>query len=175
MSRLLQRTAHRGADPGETGSPEAGTSESMPEEPRVRRRAQRGRARRRLAYLRRVRELQLRDVGGFVFDLYRFGERRDHLVREKLDALISTAKEVHALEGLLEGPAGARVHEVRMPGVGGACPHCGDLHASDARFCARCGRELKATTPPPVPLRPVEDAETLPLPAADERQLRAEP
>jgi hypothetical protein len=142
-----------------------------PPETRVRR-GERGRARRRLAYLRRVRELQLRDVGGFVFDLYRFGERRDHLVREKLDALIATDKEIHGLEALLDRPARERVYEVRMAGVGGACPDCGDLHASDARFCAHCGRELGAETPPPVPLRAVEDGEA-PPPAA-EHQRRAE-
>jgi hypothetical protein len=109
--------------------------------PRLRAR-ERGRARRRLRYLRQVRELQLRDAGGFVFDLYRFGEQRDALVRGKLDALIATDKEIRSLEALL-GVAG-RVQEIRRPGVGGTCPNCGAFHASDAGFCAHCGTELKA-------------------------------
>jgi hypothetical protein len=68
----------------------------------------RGRARRRLRYLRRLRELQLRDAGGFVFELYRFGERREALVRGKLDAIIATDKEIRSLESLLDpAPAGA--------------------------------------------------------------------
>ena len=37
-------------------------------------------------------------------------------------------------------PRGTTV--VREPGVGGTCPRCGELHASDARFCAHCGLDL---------------------------------
>ena len=116
---------------------------SQPPRLRVR---ERGRARRRLRYLRQVRELQLRDAGGFVFDLYRFGERRDALVRTKLDALIATDKEIRSLEGLL-GVAG-RTQEIRQPGVGGACPNCGAFHSSEASFCAQCGVELQAAAEP---------------------------
>jgi hypothetical protein len=109
-------------------------------EDRPLRRGERGRARRRLRYLRQVRELQLRDLGGFVLDLYRFGRQRDRRVRAKLDAIIATDKETHGLEARLDQRQRGR--EVRQPGVGGACPSCGDLHASDARFCAHCGVAL---------------------------------
>src|SRR5205823_13438213 len=109
----------------------------------------RGRARRRLRYLRQLRELQLRDLGGLVLDLYRFGERRDDLVRAKLDAIIAGDKERHSLEELLDDRR--RTYEVRQPGVGGTCPTCGDFHATDARFCAHCGTDLTAH-------RPVEEA-----------------
>jgi hypothetical protein len=109
--------------------------------PRLRAR-ERGRARRRLRYLRQLRELQLRDAGGFVFDLYRFGEQRDAIVRAKLDAMIATDKEIRSLEARL-GVAG-RVREIRRPGVGGTCPNCGAFHASEASFCADCGLDLKA-------------------------------
>src|SRR5262249_17511758 len=37
----------------------------------------RGRLRRRLRYLRRVRELGFRDLGGLAFDLHRFSRRND--------------------------------------------------------------------------------------------------
>ena len=116
------------------------TVPDSPQPPRLRAR-ERGRARRRLRYLRQVRELQLRDAGGFVFDLYRFGEQRDALVRAKLDALIATDKEIRSLEARL-GVAG-RVQEIRQPGVGGTCANCGAFHASEASFCANCGVELK--------------------------------
>ncbi|HVE67327.1 MAG TPA: hypothetical protein VNB64_01975, partial [Solirubrobacteraceae bacterium] len=96
----------------------------------------RGRARRRLRYLRQLRELQLRDLGGFVFDLYRFGEQREHLVRAKLDALIATDKEIRALRDLLGLAEGERALDVRAPGVGGTGPACGAFHSSTARFCA---------------------------------------
>jgi hypothetical protein len=95
--------------------------------------------------LRRLRELQLRDLGGFVLDLYRFGEQRDRLVREKLDRIIETDKETHTLEVLLGiAQPSARTYELRIPGVGGACASCGEFHASDSRFCARCGIDLAA-------------------------------
>jgi hypothetical protein len=100
-----------------------------------------------------VRELQLRDAGGFVFDLYRFGEQRDALVRGKLDALIATDKEIRSLEALL-GVAG-QVREIRQPGVGGSCANCGAFHASEASFCAHCGIELKtAAVEEPAPPEP---------------------
>jgi hypothetical protein len=129
---------------------------------------ERGRARRRLRYLRRLRELQLRDAGGFVFDLYRFGERRDALVRAKLDALIATDKEIRHLEALLDD-TGRRV-EIRQPGVGGTCPSCGAFHGSDARFCAHCGVELKTATPTPAPSEEAPAGE-----AAAEEPLTEEP
>jgi hypothetical protein len=140
MSRLRNRIARRRAQPGEepTGPGLA--------EPRLHGVAERGRARRRLRYLRRLRELQLRDLAGFVLDLYRFGEQRDRLVRQKLDRVIDTDKESHALEALLgEGQSGdARMYEIRLPGVGGTCPSCGDFHATAAHFCANCGINLAA-------------------------------
>jgi hypothetical protein len=105
----------------------------------------RGRARRRLRYLRQLRDLQLRDVGGLVFDLYRFGEQREALVRGKLDAIIATDKEIGTLE-LSLGLTPRRILEVRQPGVGGVCAGCGAFHASDARFCSTCGVELTVAT-----------------------------
>ena len=45
-----------------------------------------------------------------------------------------------ALEEALGTPRGTTV--IREPGVGGTCPRCGELHASDAHFCAHCGLDL---------------------------------
>ena len=33
---------------------------------------------------------------------------------------------------------------LREPGIGGTCPECSELHASDAHFCSRCGMPLDA-------------------------------
>jgi hypothetical protein len=105
-------------------------------------RRERGRLRRRVRYLRRLRELQLRDLGGLVFDLFRFGEQRDDLVRDKLDTLTATDEELRWAEGVLGEPE--RERDLRVAGVGGTCPNCGALHSSDARFCSQCGVELGA-------------------------------
>jgi hypothetical protein len=107
--------------------------------------APRGRLRRRLRYLRRVRELLLRDLGGFTFELHRTAddkpeESHRRLARAKIDRIAALDAEVRALEARLGEP-----HEgalLREPGIGGLCPECGELHASDAHYCARCGAPL---------------------------------
>jgi hypothetical protein len=138
MSRLSRHPGRSADSPGPAGdAPEP----SPPLGARAR-----GRARRRLRYLRPLRDLQLRDLGGLVFDLYRFGEQREALVRGKLDAIIATDKEIATLEARLGVASPTRVLEVRQPGVGGACASCGAFHASDARFCSTCGVELTVAT-----------------------------
>lgn len=138
MSRLSRHPGRSADSPGPAGGP--------PEpSPPLRARA-RGRARRRLRYLRQLRDLQLRDLGGLVFDLYRFGEQREALVRGKLDAIIATDKEIATLETRLGQVPQGRLLEIRQPGVGGACASCGAFHASDAHFCSTCGVELAVAT-----------------------------
>jgi hypothetical protein len=107
--------------------------------------ARRGRQRRRLRYLRRVRELLLRDLGGFAYEVHRSaGGRADGsrgaLIRAKAERLAALDAEVLELEARLGAAHDPTV--LREPGVGGGCPFCGELHASDAQFCARCGMPL---------------------------------
>lgn len=96
----------------------------------------RGRLRRRLRYLRRVRELGFRDLGGLVFDLHRFGRDGSHLVNGKLEALGAVDVELRALETVLDERRDVTV--LREPGIA-ACPRCAALHGSDANFCPNCG------------------------------------
>lgn len=96
--------------------------------------------RRRVRYLRQLRELQLRDIGGFMVELHRFRRERPGLVEEKVSAAAQTDRELRALEQALgERRAGG---EIRAPGIGGACARCGTVHGSTDRFCAWCGSEL---------------------------------
>jgi len=99
----------------------------------------RGRLRRRLRYLRRVRELGFRDLGGLAFDLHRFARRNDELVLGKLAALDAVDRELRAIERVLDERRD--IIELREPGVA-ACPRCGALHGSDARFCPQCGTQF---------------------------------
>jgi ribosomal protein L40E len=99
----------------------------------------RGRLRRRLRYLRRVRELGFRDLGGLAFDLHRFARRNDELVLGKLAALDAVDRELRAIERVLDQRRD--IIELREPGVA-ACPRCGALHGSDARFCPQCGTQF---------------------------------
>ena len=102
----------------------------------------RGKLRRRARYLRRARELALRDLGGLVYESRRRNQFGGALIDEKVKRLAAIDAELRELEAVLGTPAGQTV--LREPGVGGTCPRCGELHASDARFCAACGLELGA-------------------------------
>ncbi len=101
---------------------------------------QRGRVRRRARYLRQLRDLQLRDLGGFLVELHRFGRQRPDLVQEKLEQASRTDRELRALERALGSPQPER--ELRLAGIGGNCSSCGTVHGSSDRFCASCGHEL---------------------------------
>ncbi|HEV7494596.1 zinc ribbon domain-containing protein [Baekduia sp.] len=130
----------------------------------------RGRLRRRLRYLRRVRELGFRDLGGLAFDLHRFARRNDELVLGKLAALDAVDRELRAIERVLNERRD--IIELREPGVA-ACPRCGALHGSDARFCPQCGTQFSgplamvevggATTPATAPQSVDPAQEALPL------------
>jgi hypothetical protein len=117
----------------------------------------RGRLRRRLRHLRRVRELLLRDLGGLLFEIHRSGEQTDTahaLVDGKLARLASVDAELRELESIL---GDRRAMIVREPGIGGSCPLCGELHGSDARFCWACGTPVA-----PGAVRPVVSTGALP-------------
>jgi len=109
--------------------------------------------RRRARYLRSLREVQLRDIGGFMLELHRFNQSRPELVQSKLQSAALADAELRALEQALGTEH--RPGELRQPGIGGACADCGAVHGSSDRFCATCGE----------PLGDREDVED-PLPAA---------
>jgi ribosomal protein L40E len=118
----------------------AGTEPEDPVAPSAPGFRSRGRMRRRLRFLRRVRELGFRDLGGLVFDQHRFGRPDDELVRGKLAALAAIDTELRALQAALDD---ARpITELREPGIA-ACARCGALHGTDARFCPSCGSPLR--------------------------------
>jgi hypothetical protein len=102
----------------------------------------RGKLRRRARFLRRARELALRDLGGLVYEARRREQDGGALVEEKVRRLAALDEELHALDEELGTPRGETV--LREPGIGGTCPRCGELHASEARFCSHCGLDLTA-------------------------------
>ena len=102
---------------------------------------ERTRLRRRLRYLTSVREVQLRDLGGFLLELHRFGRERPDLVQAKLSAAAATDTELRSLHHRLDEEA--PIAELRRPGIGGACEQCGAVHGSLDRFCASCGQPLQ--------------------------------
>ena len=143
------------------GLPAAAEPEPDPPAPSFR---NRGALRRRLRYLRRVREIAFRDLGGLVFDLDRFGRERPDLVQLKLDGLRAIDAELRGLEDALGDIR--PVEELHEPGIS-ACAKCGALHGSDARFCSACGTAVDA--PPaaaePPAAAPADAAEPAPAEA----------
>jgi hypothetical protein len=97
---------------------------------------ERGRLRRRLRYLKQVRELGYRDLGGLVFDQHRFERGDEALVEGKVLAIETLDREIRALEEVLQ--LQTPYVELFIPGVS-ACARCGTLHGSDAHFCPHCG------------------------------------
>jgi hypothetical protein len=123
------------AAPDATAPADAVAADHLPGEPTPGF-VERGRLRRRLRYVRRAREVALRDLGGLVFDLHRFGRERTDLVEQKLTALSTLDGEMRTLETALDERREITVlHE---PGLA-SCPRCGALHASDAAYCSACG------------------------------------
>ena len=146
----LQPTAVFGA--AGVASSDTETTPDLPANPGFR---DRGRYRRRLRYLRRVRELGFRDLGGLVFDQYRFSKAGEQLVRGKLVALDAVDRELRALERAVDDRR--TYFDLREPGIA-ACPRCAGLHGSDARFCPSCGMRLSG----PIAVAEVGDAPRAP-------------
>ena len=125
--------------------------------------ARRGKLRRRIAFLRAAREVLLRDLGGFVYELHRTAHDIEHdahrrLRETKLTRLSRVDAELHELEYRLDDVR--RQVIVREPGVGGECPQCGELFGSAAHYCSQCGLPLtesarreqeRARQPEPLP------------------------
>jgi hypothetical protein len=101
---------------------------------------ERGRIRRRARYLRQLRELQLRDIGGLLLEARRRGRERPDLVEAKVAAALDTDREQRALEVALEEHRSAA--ELRAAGIGGACEHCGAVFGTADSFCASCGKPV---------------------------------
>ncbi len=101
--------------------------------------------RRRIRFLTAAREVLLRDLGGFSYEVHRAGGatqggHRD-ILETKAGRLAAIDEELRGLEARLgvSAPAGT---VVRQPGIGGTCPSCGELHGSDAGWCWHCGTPL---------------------------------
>jgi hypothetical protein len=129
--RRQRRDLPAGVDPGRLEAP---ASEG----------ASRAALRRRVRYLRSTREILLRDLGGFYYEVHRAGTQhgghRD-ILETKAGRLAAIDHELVELEARLGEPYSGQT-VLREPGIGGTCPTCGELHASDAGWCWHCGTPL---------------------------------
>jgi len=162
------QTEQTAPEPGpDAGAPAPAGAEQLPAAAGFR---SRGRARRRLRFLRKARELAYRDLGGLVFSLHRFGQRNDALVLAKLDVLGKIDGEVRFLEGVLADRRPVTV--LREPGIT-ACPRCAAIHSSEDRFCPSCGISMGRNADLPMAVGP--GSQPAPATSAAEPAPGAEP
>ena len=137
---------------------------------------ERGRMRRRLRELRRLREAQLLELGALVLEAHRHGRADSPIVKAKAAEAAATDDEARALAHALDTEAG--LDTIVATGIAGPCPTCGTLTSTSARFCSTCGTPLDgrpdaAPRPTASADTPLRDARTLDPPpdhAADDAQ-----
>jgi hypothetical protein len=126
---------------------------------------ERGRMRRRLRELRRLREAQLLELGALVLEAHKHGRDEDSpVIKSKAAEVATTDAEARALADALG--ADGTLDAVVAAGVGGPCPTCGTLVSTAARFCSNCGTPLDGRPDAAPPEAPQADT-----PVADAREV----
>lgn len=98
---------------------------------------QRATLRRRMRFLRRRRELALRELGILVVESGRDGQPLDGPLSAKAASIAAIDAELATLARALE--LREEVAVLREPGIA-ACEQCSAIHDSTAHFCPNCGR-----------------------------------
>lgn len=101
---------------------------------------ERGRMRRRLRELRRLRESQLLELGALVLEAHRHSREDTPVVKRKTAEVAATDAELRALAEALGTEAG--LDAIEATGIAVPCPTCGTLASTSARFCSACGTAL---------------------------------
>jgi hypothetical protein len=121
---------------------------------------ERGRMRRRLRELRRLREAQLLELGALVLEAHKHGRDASALVESKAAEAATTDAEARVIAEALDEDAG--LDTVLVAGIAGPCPTCGTLNATSARFCPTCATPLDGR-PDAAPRTDAADAPDTPL------------
>jgi hypothetical protein len=101
---------------------------------------ERGRMRRRLRELRRLREAQLLELGALVLEARRHDRDDSPVIKSKAAEAAATDAEARALADVLGTDGG--LDTIVAAGIAGPCPTCGTLASTAARFCSTCGTAL---------------------------------
>jgi hypothetical protein len=124
---------------------------------------ERGRMRRRLRELRRLRETQLLELGALVLEAHKHDRDGTPVIKSKAAEAAATDAEARALADALDTDAG--LDTIVTAGIAGPCPTCGTLASTAWRFCSTCGTPLDGrpdaaprTDDPVAAETPLEDA-----------------
>lgn len=101
---------------------------------------ERGRLRRRLRELRRLREALLLELGALVMEAHRHGRDDTPIVQRKAADAAGVDAEARAIALALDTDGG--LDTIVAAGIAGPCPTCGTLASTTARFCSTCGTAL---------------------------------
>ena len=127
---------------------------------------ERGRMRRKLRELRRLREAQLLELGALVLEAHRHGRDDAAIIKTKAAEAAATDAEARELAEALAADAG--LDTVIAAGIAGPCPTCGTLASTSARFCSTCGTPLDGR-----PEAAPRTADTAATPLGDAREADA--
>jgi len=92
-------------------------------------------------YLVRVREMELRDVGGLAAEMARRDDWRYPLLHSRCAEVLALEERIHELDALIAANA------VAARGVAVATCQCGAPLIEGSHFCANCGRPAPETPP----------------------------
>src|SRR4051794_4113120 len=129
---------------------------------------ERGRLRRRLRELRRLREAQLLELGALVLETHKHNRDDSPVIKSKAAEAAATDAEARAVAEALETDGG--LDRVIAAGIAGPCPTCGTLASTAARFCSTCGTPLDGRPG----ASPRTERVTPDTPAADARAVDAD-
>jgi len=118
---------------------------------------ERGRMRRRLRELRRLREAQLLELGALVLEAHRHDRDDSPVIKRKAAEAGALDEEARALADALQTDGG--LDTIVAAGVAGACPTCGTLTSTSARFCPTCGTALDGRPDPEPRTQPIANGD----------------
>jgi hypothetical protein len=101
---------------------------------------ERGRMRRRLRELRRLREALLLELGALVLEAHRHDRDDSPVIKRKAAEAATVDSEARAIADALGTDGG--LDTIVAAGIAGPCPTCGTLTSTAARFCPTCGTAL---------------------------------
>ncbi len=133
--RLLPKRVDQSVERAASGSAVPAGTEPAPERSQAGSR-ERGKARRRLRQLRRMREALLLELGALVFEMERRGRRDAGMLQVRVDRLRAIEEEASAHSAVLGDDR--RMEELVAAGVAGECGNCGTLMSVADNFCPNC-------------------------------------
>jgi hypothetical protein len=127
--------------------------------------AERGKLRRRLRRLKRVRARQRAELGTLVIDARKHAANgsRPEVVERRAAEAAEVERQVRELQHAVDAHADTRLVAT---GICGSCAECATLLSTEDRFCPTCGTPTKAGRRRPVDTSPVEAGQPAAAPVA---------